>query len=262
MAKSSRTAKKIETAIKEDRWVEGSELYLHNAGSVPLNRPIYQGDVFAGVPLPEFTDTTPPVVELQESLVMVVPHPCQCYHGDGLRPKLTVAPVRLVENYSDFGDDMTGQKDKFPLTDLQIRTASELSALPTEGETTPPVPSQSHVAALGELASVPSNLLTPADRVASLSHKGIGFLIVRILGFQTRETKLSITKAMTYVTKEWEEALVMSAWVDKHRTLDGFTKWIFAARADGLTRNKLLLSDPQSLLDEVAAMRGSFEVPP
>jgi len=49
---------------------------------------------------------------------MVVRHPCQRYHGDKLRPYRTVAPVRQVTDFDNFGPDRSGTKDKFALLGL------------------------------------------------------------------------------------------------------------------------------------------------
>jgi hypothetical protein len=204
-------------AVDDANWLEPNELYLTAGASVELDRPIYQGDIFADVPLLIPPEEAPPAgratVEVARGLAMVVLHPCQCYNGDRLRPYLTLAPVRTVPNYGDFRTDRTGAKDKFALPDLAHRT--------DEGSWS----SVTCVADFGRLFSAPSGWLQLPNRVAYLSHKGLGLLAKRVLGFQLRYTP-DLTTAMAFTASEWNEATLMQAWVRKNGSLAGYSKWL------------------------------------
>jgi hypothetical protein len=204
-------------AVADANWLEPNDLYLLDGARVERDRPIYQGDVFANVPLLVLPEAPPATgrVELEVVCgpVMVVPHPCQCYHGDRLRPFLTLAPVSEVLNYGDFGRTRTGAKDKFALPDLPYRTeAGEWSEATC-------------VADFGRLFSAPSGWLHIADRMACLSHRGLGLLAKRVLGFQLRYP-LDLIAAMAFTSAEWNEAYLMQAWMRKHGSLDGYSKWM------------------------------------
>ena len=206
-------------AVEDTNWLDGDgDLYLQAGPSVERDRPIYQGDVFAGVPIIRLPKKPPEgnAVELQveTGVVMVVPHPCQCYHGDRLRPYLTVAPVKVVENYDSFGDDHAGAKDKFALLDL-----------PVPARTTDGWVAQSCVADFGRIFSAPNSWLKLENRIACLTHQGIGLLAKRVLGFQLR-FPTTLSQAMVYTHAEWNESFLMQAWVQKHRELKGFTAWM------------------------------------
>lgn len=78
-----------------------------------------RGDVFADVPIFRLGKNAPAehtiTLDLDTAPVMVVRHPCQCCHGDKLRTYRTVAPVRKVTDFDNFGPDRSGTKDKFAL---------------------------------------------------------------------------------------------------------------------------------------------------
>jgi hypothetical protein len=206
-------------AVEDTNWLDGAgELYLQAGSSVERDRPIYQGDVFAGVPVIRLPKNPPAgsVVEcpIETGAVMVVPHPCQCYYGDRLRPYLTVAPIKIVENYDNFGEDHAGAKDKFALLDLPLPGSSE-------GSWT----AQSCVADLGRMFSVPGRWLKLESRAACLTHEGIGLLAKRVLGFQLRFPS-TLAQTMVYTHAEWNESFLMQAWVREHQRLNGFTTWM------------------------------------
>jgi hypothetical protein len=205
-------------AVADTNWLEPPELYLALSEECKIDRPIYQGDVFQDVTLPKLPkrSLTEPDDHLQtvQQSVMVVPHPCQCYYGDKLRPFLTVAPVKLVESYENFGDDRAGAKDKFALPDLPVQQV--------DGSWV----EQSCVADFGRLISVPSNWLKPPKRVCCLTHRGLGLLAKRVLGFQLRDRTTTLYSAMAYVQAEWNESFLMQAWVRKYESLRGFTQWL------------------------------------
>jgi hypothetical protein len=216
----TRAAKRMplpDPAVADANWLEPHDLYFSAGATVERDRPIYQGDVFANVPVPVFPESPPTAgrmeLEVVRGPVMVVPHPCQCYHGDRLRPYLTLAPVTVVSSYGEFGHDRTGAKDKFALPDLPYRTeAGDWSAVTS-------------VADFGRLFSAPSEWLFSAERLACLSHMGLGLLAKRVLSFQLRYT-LDLTTAMTFTAAEWNEAFLMQAWTRSHRSLVGYSKWM------------------------------------
>src|SRR5258708_4242769 len=159
-------------AVGDVNWLEPEDLYLQVGAACEIDRPLFQGDVFIGVPLPSFPGTPPApgkvTVDFTESLVMLLPHPCQCYNGDKLRPHLTVAPVTEIPNYDTFGPERDRAFDKFALPDLPvIRDGSEC-----------PV---SHLASFGRLLTVPRDYLVTSQRIACLSHKGLGLLAKRLI---------------------------------------------------------------------------------
>ena len=204
-------------AVPDANWLEPDDLYLSAGVAVERDRPIYQGDLFANVPLLVLPEAPPAPgrveLEVVRSPVMVVPHPCQCYQGDRLRSFLTLAPVTVVPDYGDFRRDRTGAKDKFALPDLPYRT--EVGEWSTA----------TCVADFGRIFSAPSEWLQIPDRVACLSHKGLGLLAKRVLGFQLRYTP-DLTTAMGFMAAEWNEAYLMQVWVRRHGSLAGYSKWM------------------------------------
>lgn len=125
---------------------------------------------------------------------MLVPHPCQCYNGDNVRPYLTVAPVNLVENYENFGEDRRGAKDKFALPDLPF--------LDQRGSWQ----QGTHVADFGRLVSVPQKYFRSSSRVSCLSHQGLGLLSKRLSLFQLRH-RLELAEAMAFTAARVEREL-------------------------------------------------------
>jgi hypothetical protein len=204
-------------AVEDTNWLEPDELYLMIAPDCEIDRPVFQGDVFSGVNLPELPTSPvpagPATITFVESLCMVVPHPCQCYYGDKLRQRLTVAPVKQVASYDNFRADHSGAKDKFALPDLPVPQ--------TDGTLT----RGSHVADLGRLTTVGSRWLEQTDRVACLSHMGLGLLAKRVLGFQLRYPA-TLANTMAYTAAEWSEAYLMQAWVRRYGKLKGFSAWL------------------------------------
>lgn len=210
----------VAPAVADTNWLEPPELYLMTAGDVERDRPIYQGDVFADVPN-LVTPAEPPSatrteVAVERGPVMVVPHPCQCYSGDTLRPCLTVAPIKVVAGYYDFRPDRSGAKDKFALPDLPYRDSNGRWLTAT------------CVADFGRLLSAPSSWLDLEQRVACLSHKGLGLLAKRVLGFQLRFPS-TLSATMAYTHNEWYEAFLMQAWIRRHRSLKGYSAWLRTA---------------------------------
>lgn len=206
--------------VPDKNWLEPGELYYARGEimqDTELDRPIYQGDIFDNVPLLDLPKVPPmpPEAKIDISLqaVMVVPHPCQCYHGDKLRTFITVAPVQQVENYDNFTETKTGAKDKFALPSLRIRQGSTWGYL-------------DHVANFSKLFSIPSRWLKIENRIACLSHEGLGLLAKRVLGFQLRDHSTTLANAMAFTQAEWSESFLMQAWVRRYGSLKGFTSWM------------------------------------
>lgn len=203
--------------VADLNWLDSGLLYLQTAPSCEIDRPVFQGDVFADVPLPVLPMQKPgpgPVtLDFQYNLCMVVPHPCQCYHGDRIRPRLTVAPLSEVANFDNFGADRSGAKDKFALPGLPTSNPESTWT------------ARDYVADLGRLTTVRSSWLLPDKRLACLSQEGLGLLAKRILGFQLRYP-IALAAAMAYTAGEWSESFLMQAWVRRHGSLRGFTDWL------------------------------------
>lgn len=200
----------------DTNWLDADELYFQAGADCEPDRPVYQGDVFADIPLPRLPDQLSPgasEIEFVPGPVMIVPHPCQCYNGDKLRKRLTVAPVYEVPNYSDFRPDRTGAKDKFALPDLPLRKGG--------GEFTP----TTCVADFGNLVSISSLNINTRDRIACLSHEGLGLLAKRVMSFQLRAS-IDLSTGMSYTLSEWSESFLMQAWVRRFGTLKGYSNFL------------------------------------
>lgn len=131
--------------------------YVDGPGdSVPLSRPLCQGDVLADVEVPPF-DSSPYVV--------VMTHPCTMRRGEQLRPYLLVAAVRL-----------TGEA-----VDTLYRQNKRV--MPLAG-----LPAGACVAKFDEMASVTTHDLWRKHRVACLDDYGIAVLQQRQIHYMTRYT--------------------------------------------------------------------------
>jgi hypothetical protein len=123
----------------------------------------------------------------------------------------------VVENYDNFGPRRDGLKDRFALPGLHINKGADWKAYDC-------------AANFGRLISVPNCWLSPGRRIACLSHKGIGLLAKRVLGFQLRDKSTTLSYAMAQTQDEWNESFLMQAWVRQNDTLKGFTDWIRTPR--------------------------------
>lgn len=210
--------------VPDKNWLEPGELY-HARGEImqdtEQDRPLYQGDIFDNVPLialPKDPPTPPKaILDINLQTVMIVPHPCQCYYGDKLRPFITVAPVQQVENYDNFTETKTGAKDKFGLPSLRVHQKDSWEYL-------------DHVANFSKIFSVPNKWLSIRNRIACLSHQGLGLLAKRVLGFQLRDNSTTLANAMAFTQAEWSEAFLMQAWVRKFGSLKGYSIWMQTPR--------------------------------
>jgi hypothetical protein len=193
-----------------DTWrVSPEEMYLERGKGVLPLRPYFQGDVFEDVPLPVLPQERPAGQEGQvrygRGLAMLYPHPCQSYRGDQLRPYLTVARVRQEPSGSRFRPDFTGKWACFPLEDLLGDGAISQ-------------------AELGELHSLPSTWFEPANRIACLSHVGVGLLHKRLLIIETRQ-EASLSEVMASLQDQWQDIHLWAIWNEVKGTLSGYEKW-------------------------------------
>ncbi|MEV4751846.1 hypothetical protein AB0K21_36290 [Streptosporangium sp. NPDC049248] len=204
-------------SVDDAEWLEPEHLYHQVGSACEIDRPVFQGDVYHGVPLPVMPSTPPEpgkvLVDFVESMVMLVPHPCQCYHGDKLRPRLTVAPVTEVPHYDNFGPERAGAMDKFALPDLPVLLGGKETVA-------------SHVADFGRLVSIPNRYLHTSRRMACLSHLGLGLLAKRLLRFQIRMPS-TLANTTAYTFRQWNESFVMQAWIRSNGgSLKGFSDWL------------------------------------
>lgn len=205
----------MEPAVPDLNWLEPEQLYFSVGRECEIDRPLFQGDVFTDTLLPLLPKKPPGPgsheIEFVDSAVMVVPHPCQCYHGDNLRKFITVAPVAQVLSYQNFGPDRTGKKDAFALPDLFAWQDGDGGV--------------SYIADFGRIVSIPSSYLSLKSRIACLSHMGMGLLSKRFIAFQSRVSS-RLGEVMAATQHQWNEAFLMQAWVQKHGKLKGFSTWM------------------------------------
>jgi hypothetical protein len=136
--------------------IESESLY-DERGNVSWARPLLQGDVFDGIILPGFGD--------QPLKGQVINHPCAMRMGADLTPRITVAPV---EPYSA----VTGQRGWDG--NLRVMPLPEL------------IDGMHFATKFVDVTAVPSELLTRARRIATLSHQGIYILQQRLIKHFTR----------------------------------------------------------------------------
>ncbi|MFD5652047.1 hypothetical protein [Streptomyces sp. NPDC127039] len=205
----------MEPAVPDLNWLEPEQLYFSVGHDCEIDRPLFQGDIFTDTLLPVLPRKPPgsgvQQVEFVESVVMIIPHPCQCYHGDNLRKFITVAPVAQVFGYENFGADRTGKKDAFALPDLFAWQDGNDGV--------------SYIADFGRIVSIPSSYLVLKSRIACLSHMGMGLLSKRFIAFQSRVSS-RLGEVMTATQHQWNEAFLMQAWVQKYGKLKGFSTWM------------------------------------
>jgi len=84
-------------------------------------------------------------------------------------------------------------------------------------------------------------------RIACLTHKGLGLLAKRLLGFQLRYPT-TLAQAMAYTQAEWNEAPLMQAWVRTHGgKLRGFSDWMKTPTAIPDVSGDDELTEPRTL---------------
>jgi hypothetical protein len=150
-----------------------------------------QGDIFADVPLPGFSESP--------HYAQIVMHPCNMRRGAVLRDRLTVIPV---QEYSMRSSDWTKRFRIMPLPEMH-------------GETSP-----NYMGDMTEFLTVDSSNLTPEKRAATLSDEGVLILQQRMVFTQTRlllsldnfHHQMAPTFIELELQEEWvEEALIHSA---------------------------------------------------
>jgi len=182
------------------------DLYMHHDGELPSEaRPLCPGDVFEDIPLPGITGDTPEVGELDliPQRVMLLPHPCQNYHGDVLRQFLVVAPVREVPPNKAFRSK-GGDWGKFPLLGLVDGTDMYCD--------------------LARACSIPSSWLGTGKRSACLSLEGIALLSRRLMVCFTR-WKPTHENVRAELVPQWLDLIVWTAWFEGHGQHEGYEDW-------------------------------------
>lgn len=167
-----------------DRPRSADELYLARGDEVELFRPIITGDVFDGVAIPGCDE--------EAGLAIVLAHPCSMREGAHLRSHVQMAAVRRGAPISL--DHWEGNYGVMPLPELR-RTGDFRDR------------------AVFELAGrVPTGILTPERRVASLDTKGILLLLQRLTFNMTRYAPDldTLLETIEYVL---EEVDLMEEWM-------------------------------------------------
>lgn len=134
--------------------IDAEDLY-EERGAVSYARPLLQGDVFAGVPVPGLST--------EALTVQIVTHPCSMRRGTDLNDRIQVVPVETYQRVSDWG----GHVRVMPLPDL----------LEDGGY---------HAAKFVDLSAAAAGELTVDKRIASLSQRGILVLQQRLVMHSTR----------------------------------------------------------------------------
>ncbi len=134
------------------------ELYL-DRGEIDPYRPVCQGDVFPALAIPGRDEPC---------MAMVLSHPCAMRAGPRLRPRITVVPVTPFRRVP-LGEWQSQHYRTMPLPDLGVDPDAA-----------------AHAAMLEEPATISSDLLDPARRVAPLTDKGIMLLQQRYIHNHSR----------------------------------------------------------------------------
>ena len=135
--------------------IEPDALYDERT-DVSRARPLLQGDVFGDVVLPGFGD--------EPMKVQIVAHPCAMRTGPDLAPRITVAPVEAYPSVTGAG--WNGNLRVMPLPEL--------------------VSGANFATRFVDVTACPTELLTRARRIATLSHRGIYVLQQRLVKHYTR----------------------------------------------------------------------------
>lgn len=213
-------------------------LYVHRGNDIPLTRPVFQGDVFAGYKIPGI-DEGP---EGDDALIMLIAHPCSMRAGPALRQRLQAVRVGPYELLTDSAW-RSGHLRVMPLPDLR---ASSTGA--------------THFAALFEdIGVVASADLELSQRIAVLSDLGVRILQQRLIVYFTRYAAVDLATldeasrpAMDEVDllEEWNEVLcadltgeqLVARLAEEAAEFDAF---IHNPDSDGLTVQQML-REPQN----------------
>lgn len=190
-------------------------------GDVSRARPLVQGDVFEGVVLPGFGG--------EPQLVQIVAHPCAMRSGADLVPRITVAPV--VPHQPVTGVGWNGNLRVMPLPGL-------LDGI-------------NYATRFVDVTAAPSELLTRARRIASLTHKGIYVLQQRLIKHYTRvEMQLELLRkesaaVLTEAELQWHwiEEILTDAELEDDAVIEAEAKVFDGWLGTGTPSRRILLRD-------------------
>lgn len=214
-------------------------LYREEAPPVGGARPFCQGDVFVGLPLvraayaPKRKQWKAKVNASEESLAMLVDHPCssRSHESHALKSELGVARVRRCPE--GFGRPWTGYYQLFPLPGLL-----------GEGD---------YVADLSAVCPVRCEYLE-GHRVACLSVDGLAALLDRLA---RNATRLEAAQVPGHFRSEAErlshEFDLWELWSTQLETENGFQDWLDEpwAERDGSSRREALRMDYEEIREEL-----------
>jgi hypothetical protein len=163
--------------------IEPDALYDERV-EVSRARPLLQGDVFDGIVLPGFGDTS--------MKVQVVAHPCSMRTGASLTPRITVAPVEPHRQIT--GKRWDGNPRIMPLAEL-----TDASHFATK---------------FVDVAACPAELLTRGRRIATLSNQGIYILQQRLIMHYTR-TEIGLEVLRSQSAPVLTEAELLWDWLER-----------------------------------------------
>lgn len=200
--------------------IETGELF-DERGDVSRARPLVQGDVFEGVVLPGFGD--------EPQLVQIVAHPCAMRTGADLTPRITVAPVVPYQPVT--GGGWNGHLRFMPLPGLLDGT--------------------NYATRFVDVTAAPSELLTRARRIASLTHKGIYVLQQRLIKHYTRvEMQLELLRkesaaVLTEAELQWHwvEEILTDAELEDDTVVEAEAKVFDGWLGAGTPSRRILLRD-------------------
>lgn len=165
---------------------DAGSLVLASGNDVNPNRPLYTGDVIAGVVLP--------VLQTDPLAVVIVSHPCSMRAGPTLLEHLHVAPVVA---HSESGPQMW--RGNFKLMALDAVAESV-------GLTNP-------VVRLDRMTLVQTSEAQSAPRVACLDRAGVNILRQRLIHDLTRHV-VNVTVLDVEASGAHEEVDLMEEWID------------------------------------------------
>lgn len=195
-------------------------------GDAAPARPILQGDVFAGVTVPN--------VGVDHQHAMIIAHPCTMRQGADLKPRIKMIPVTPYEHVP--WDRWDRVVRFFPLPDVLGDGAD-------------------YAARFDEIGMVSNDELLVTRRVSTLTERGILILQQRYVFSDTRAeldlTTLEAASAAVLIEaellEEWNERLALSGDPEGHALIEAlaaqayeFDAYLGSAGDDGLTRRELL----------------------
>lgn len=222
--------------------INPSDLYLaRGGGEVSPYRPYLIGDVFDGALIPNDAGKE------KKRKIAILQHPCSM-RKDGVTLKDSIL-VAKVSKYKDLSVDdwRTGYFKFMPLPEL-------------EGNP------QNFVVEFDDLHTVSPTQLDDANRIASLSLRGINLLLQRWVHYMSRvvvptQTINDATESFvdeSDVIEEWCETFAIDETKDAIREAGlSCMEWLRAEHPDGMTYQKML-KDPQSRSTVRKALRAKL----